>query len=239
MTKNPRHEQIVSILRENKEVSVKELCALLYLSPATVRRDLTALERQGILKRSFGGAVLVEAFSDQLPLSIRSAKNITQKKKLCERAASYVEDGDTLFVDASTTTYFLPLYLKNKNDITVITNSPSLCLLLSELKIRSICTGGEMLTGSVALAGVDALLSIDGMHADKMFFSARGYDLKSGAISDSSKGERDVKIAMLKNSDRSYFLCDSSKYGEVYAYKIIHGDRVSKIITDSLDITNS
>ena len=239
MTKNPRHDHIVAILDKKKEVSVKELCSMLYLSPATVRRDLAALERQGLIKRSFGGASIVENYSDQLPLSIRSAKNIQQKKKLCERAAAQVDDGDTVFIDASTTTYFLPLFFKDKRDVTVITNSPSLCMLLSDLKIRSFCTGGEMLTGSVALAGVDAIRFIEGIRADKFFFSARGYDVKSGVISDSSKGERDVKLAMIKNAEKSFFLCDVSKFGEAYPYKITRADRIFKIITEITEITNS
>lgn len=239
MAQNPRHEHILSILRKDKEVSVKELCSLLYLSPATVRRDLSALERQGLLKRSFGGAVLVETYSDQLPLSIRSAKNISQKKRICERAAAYVSDGDTVFVDASSTTYFLPLYLKGKQDITVITNSPSLCLLLSELRMRSICTGGEMLTGSVALAGGDALRFTEGIRADKFFFSARGYQPEGGIISDSSKGERDVKIAMLKNSREAYFLCDESKKGIVFPYKVCSREDVARIISEADDQASS
>lgn len=236
MIKNPRHERILSVLKQSKEVSVKELCSILYLSPATVRRDLTALEEKGLLKRNFGGAVLVESFSDQLPLSIRSAKNISQKKKLCERAAAYVSDGDTVFIDASSTTYFLPYYLKGKQDITVITNSPPLCMLLSELRIRSLCTGGEMLTGSVALAGVDAERFINGIRADAFFFSARGYEPDGGVISDSSKGERDIKSAMLKNSKRSYFLCDLSKLGETHPYKVCSACDITAAVTEADEI---
>ena len=232
MTQNPRHDRIVEILAEKKDVSVKELCSMLYLSPATVRRDLSALEHKGLIKRSFGGASLIESFSDQLPLAIRSSENITRKKKLCERAAALIANGDTVFIDASTTTYFLPFYLKEKKDITVITNSPSLCMLLSDLKMRNICTGGEMLTDSVALVGADAIKFIEGIHANKFFFSARGYDIDSGIISDSSKGERDVKIAMLKNSRSAYFLGDSSKEGSIYAYRVALAEQITALITE-------
>ncbi len=232
MLQNQRREKIIELLRLRKEITVKELCACLYLSPATVRRDLTALEREGVLKRSFGGASLVEVFSDQLPLIIRSKENIQAKKRLCERGAALVEEGDTIFIDASSTTYFLPNYLKGVKDITVVTNNPHLSVLLSELKIRSLCTGGEMLHDSIALVGVDTLRFLDGIYADKCFFSARGYDENEGIISDSSKAERDVKLKMLENSRQRFFLCDSSKLGSRFPYEICHSKAVDGMILE-------
>lgn len=225
-----RHTKIMELLHTRKEISVKELCAVLYLSPATVRRDLSLLEQQGLLKRSFGGASIIEAFSDQLPLSIRSARHIPEKKRICEAAAVEIEDGDTVFVDASSTTYFLSLYLQHCPHVTVITNNPHLSIALSERNIRNFCTGGEMLNGSIALVGSDTLLFISGILADKCFFSARGYDHARGIISDSSKAERDVKIAMLEHAKASYFLCDPSKRGLSFPYVITNASSVGKII---------
>lgn len=223
----------MELLREKKEITVKELCALLYLSPATARRDLSALEREGLLKRSFGGATLVEAFSDQLPLFIRSKENIQAKKRLCERGAALIENGDTVFIDASSTTYFLPTYFRGLRDVTVVTNNPHLSVLLSELKIRCLCTGGEMLYDSIALVGADTLRFIDGIYADKCFFSARGYDTESGIISDSSKTERDVKIKMLENSKKKIFLCDASKINKRYPYEIIKATDIHEVIRET------
>ncbi len=199
-------------------MTVKEICAALYYSPATVRRDLTELEGRGLLKRSFGGAVLTEHYPEQLPLAIRAAKHIAAKKHLCARAAALICDGDTLFIDASSTTYFLAPLLKSYRDLTVITNNPHLSVALSELKIHNLCTGGEMLNDSIALVGSDTLRFIRGIRAHKCFFSARG--LTEGEISDSSKEERDVKIAMLERSEQSYFLCDGSKLGLRFPYTV-------------------
>ncbi|MBQ9783493.1 MAG: DeoR/GlpR transcriptional regulator [Clostridia bacterium] len=226
-----RHNQIMALLRERKELSVKELCALLYQSPATIRRDLSALEQQGLLKRSYGGAVLTEVFADQLPLFIRSAKNISAKKRICAKAARLIEDGDTLFLDASSTTYFLAPHLKGFSDLTVITNNPHLSIVLSELKIRNHCTGGEMLNDSIALVGRDAERMIQGILAHKCFFSARG--VNDLYISDSSKAERDVKLAMLAHAQKRYFLCDSSKRNTQYPYIIQECHKVDGILDES------
>lgn len=217
MLKIQRQNDIVRLLREHRELTVKEICALLYYSPATVRRDLGELERQGLLKRSFGGAVLVDRYADQLPLALRAVSHIPEKKKICAKAARWIEDGDTVFLDASSTTYFMAPYLKGK-DVTVITNNPMLCVMLSEMKVKNFCTGGEMLTQSVALAGSDAEAYLRGIRAQKCFFSARGW--QDGECSDSSKPERDIKCIMLQRSEKAFFLCDSSKKGQSYPYCI-------------------
>ena len=226
-----RHNRILALLREHKELSVKELCALLYQSPATIRRDLNALEQQGLLKRSYGGAVLTEVFSDQLPLAIRSAERIPLKKRICAKAARLIEDGDTLFLDASSTTYFLAPHLKSFSDLTVVTNNPHLSIMLSELKIRNHCTGGEMLNDSIALVGRDAERMVSGIFAHKCFFSARGWTDR--AVSDSSKAERDIKMAMLCQSDKHYLLCDTSKKGKKFPYIITEPEKLDGIIDEN------
>ncbi len=213
-----RQSDLMRLLGEHKELTVKELCALLYCSPATVRRDLEELEKKGLLKRSFGGAVLNETFADQLPLFLRSAKNVPAKKRICAKTAPLLHAGETVFVDASSTTYFLAPYLKEIPELTVVTNNPQLCIRLSEYKVHSLCTGGEMLNGSLALAGVEACRFVGKIYADAFFFSARG--VSEGEISDSSRAERDIKIAMLERTGRRYFLGDTSKQGKRFSYTV-------------------
>ena len=224
-----RREQITVLLRERKNMTVKELCASLFCSPATVRRDLRELEKQGVIKRSFGGAVINESFFDQQPLSVRGIKNVAEKQRLCAKAAGLLCEGATVFVDASSTTYFLARYARDIPNLTVITNTPHLNILLSQMNVRNYCTGGEMLNSSIALVGSEAERFVRGIRADAFFFSARGFF--EGRIYDSSKAERDIKTAMLENSERSYFLCDSSKLGKPFPYAITEESRITKIIT--------
>ena len=224
-----RQNDIMRLLEKDKELTVKDICAKLYCSPATARRDLSELEAKGLIKRSFGGAVLNESFSDQLPLFIRGSQNITEKKRICAKTAELISDGDTVFIDASSTTYFIAPFLKNKSDITVITNNPHLNIILSELKIRNFCTGGEMLNNSIALVGSEAERFVCGIRANMVLFSARGFC--NGKIYDSSKAERDIKISMLENSDKHYFLCDSSKIGKAFPYLITNTENIDSVIS--------
>lgn len=225
-----RQNDILRLLGEKKEMTVKELCAELFYSPATVRRDLAELEARGMLKRSFGGAVLTESYAEQLPLAIRAAKNIAAKKHISAKAASLIANGDTVFLDASSTTYFMAPHLAGFSDLTVITNNPHLSVVLSDLKIHNFCTGGEMLNDSIALVGSDTERFIGGIRAHKCFFSARG--IQNGEITDSSKPERDVKIAMLEHSAHRFFLCDSSKEGLTFPYRIACLDEIDRVVDE-------
>ncbi|MBQ8356493.1 MAG: DeoR/GlpR transcriptional regulator [Clostridia bacterium] len=225
-----RQKDLMRLLQANKSMTVKELCAALFASPATVRRDLEALEQAGLLTRSFGGAVLNETFPDQQPFAVRSGEHTAQKKKAAAKAAAFIHPGDTVFLDASSTTYHLVPYLRDIPDLTVMTNGPRTCLALAECGVRSFCTGGEMLEGSLALVGSDAEHFVRGVRAHVCLFSARG--VCNGELTDSSKGERDIKIAMIGQSARSVFLCDASKEGKSYPYVITSLDRVDETIIE-------
>jgi len=223
-----RYHDILRILGERKSISVKELCDILYASPATVRRDLATLEEAGMLKRSFGGAVLNEVYPDQLPISVRASDHISEKRKIASKAAAFINPGDTVFIDASTTTFYLAPFLRSIPDLTVITNNPHLNLALAKCHVRNFSTGGEMLNDSAALVGSTAERYIMGIQANAVFFSARG--VCGGRVTDSSKGERDIKIAMLENSKRSYFLCDESKNGKEYPYIVTRTEKLTGVI---------
>jgi DeoR/GlpR family transcriptional regulator of sugar metabolism len=222
-----RQQDLMRLLQAKKSMTVKELCGALFASPATVRRDLAALEQAGLLTRSFGGAVLNETFPDQQPLAVRSGEHVAEKKRLAARAAALVRPGQTVFLDASSTTCYLVPHLQGIQDLTVITNNPRACLSLAELGVRCLCTGGEMLEGSMVLAGSSAERFVRGVRAHLFFFSARG--VAEGEITDSSKAERDLKIAMLEQAEQGILLYDASKEGKRYPYIITARDRVTVI----------
>lgn len=225
-----RRNEILDLLKKEREMTVKELCARLFCSPATVRRDLFELEKQGLIKRSFGGAVYSDSFFDQQPLALRGVENVAAKQRICARGAALLKGGETVFVDASSTSFFLAPYLKHVPEITVITNNPHLNIVLSQLGVRNYCTGGEMLNSSIALVGSEAERFVRGVRADVMFFSARG--VCEGQIYDSSKEERDIKIAMLERAQRRYFLCDSSKLGHAYPYLVAAESELDGTVTE-------
>lgn len=226
-----RQEQIIEILEKRKSISVTKLSELLYVSQPTVRRDLRILEEQGKVQRTHGGVVLRKASDLEIPLLFREDQNNLAKKSIAKKAAEYVTDGSVIFLDASSTAAHLIPHLEKFNDIIVVTNSPKASMLLGERNIKNYCTGGLLLMHSIAYVGNEAERFIANINADLFFFSSRGY-LEKGIITDSSDPEVAIKKAMLKNTERSFYLCDNSKKNKKYAFNICSTEDVSEIITE-------
>ncbi len=231
MYDSERREQILAILETEHRASVKALAERLYASPSTIRRDLAGLEADGLLRRTHGGALRVGNYPYQVPLAVREADHIEGKRRIASRAAELIRDGDTVFLDASTTTGFLVPELTRFRDLTVLTNSPKTSMALAAVDCRSYCTGGELLSGSVAYVGLMAAGALRGMRADICFFSARGLS-DAGEICDSSPEECFIKRVMLEQSARRAFLCGAEKRGLRFAHIICRADEVDAVICD-------
>lgn len=227
-----RQAQILEILEQRKSISVTKLAELLYVSQPTVRRDLASLAQQGKVQRTHGGVVLRKASDAEIPLMFREDQNNAAKKAIAQKAEKQIRDGDVIFMDASSTVSYLIPHLKKFRDLIVITNSPKTSIRLGEQQIKNYCTGGQLLMHSIAYVGSEAEKFIAGINADVFFFSSRGYT-EDGLITDSSEQEVAVKKAMLQNADRSYYLCDSSKRGQKYAFNICTTKDISAIIDET------
>ena len=227
-----RQAQILEILEQRKSISVTKLAELLYVSQPTVRRDLASLAQQGKVQRTHGGVVLRKASDAEIPLMFREDQNNAAKKAIAQKAEKLIRDGDVIFMDASSTVSYLIPHLKKFRDLIVITNSPKTSIRLGEQQIKNYCTGGQLLMHSIAYVGSEAEKFIAGINADVFFFSSRGYT-EDGLITDSSEQEVAVKKAMLQNADRSYYLCDSSKRGQKYAFNICTAKDITAIIDET------
>ncbi|MBE6651430.1 MAG: DeoR/GlpR transcriptional regulator [Ruminococcaceae bacterium] len=226
-----RQNMIIEILKKSKSISVARLSELLYVSQPTVRRDLTALEEQGAITRTHGGAVLRNTDNREIPLMLRESQNNNAKKIIAEKAAKLIGNGKVIFMDASSTVSYLVPYLEKFDDLIVVTNSPKTSMKLGEVGIKNYCTGGLLLMHSVAYVGSETEKFISCINADLFFFSSRGYT-EGGMITDSSPEEASVRLAMIKNSRECYYLADSSKKGKQYMYNICHTNDVDGIIED-------
>lgn len=227
-----RQEEIIKILEKNKSISVTKLAKLLYVSQPTIRRDLSVLVEQGKVQRTHGGVVLRKGSDAEIPLMFREDQNNASKKLIAEKASKLISDGNVIFLDASSTVSYLIPYLEKFNDIIVVTNSPKTSMKLGERKIKNYCTGGLLLMHSVAFVGSEAEKFIANINADIFFFSSRGYT-ENGMITDSSEREVTVKKAMLKNANKVYYLCDSSKKNQKYAFNICNVKDIDGIIDES------
>ena len=142
MFETERLEKIQEILAENGALSVQRLARALFVSESTVRRDLSELQRQGLVKRIHGGAVLITGASRELPLYMRERDHPDAKERIAEQAVSYIRDGQVLFLDASSTVQKMVGRLAAFRDLTIITNGLKTAQELSQLPHTIYCTGG-------------------------------------------------------------------------------------------------
>lgn len=226
-----RQAQILALLEKEKSISVHRLAKLLSISESSVRRDLAALEEIGKIKRTFGGAVLFEAAEREVSLMYRRSQHMQEKAEIALKASKYLRDGMMIFLDASSSAAQMIPHLEGFKDVTVVTNSPSTSMKLGELKIRNYCTGGLLLNHSIAYVGSGAADFVSRFTADILFFSCRGLS-EDGILSDSMEEEVQIRRVMLQNAKKKIFLCDSSKYGQSYPYRLCRADDVDEIISD-------
>ncbi|RAV06323.1 DeoR/GlpR family DNA-binding transcription regulator [Paenibacillus sp. YN15] len=230
-----RHQAILEKIQEEKAIKASDLMELFGVSFETVRRDLELLEKAGRLRRVHGGAVLSQLdYTKELPLNMREAAYVEEKREVARIAARYVKEGMSIAMDASTTNHQLARLLKGQvSRLTVITNSLAIAQELTDMPgYRIILPGGVLHNEEQSIIGELAEQFTAMFHADLFFMSISGATLEEG-ITDYGIGEVQVKKVMLKNAKRAIALADSSKLGAVSLLKVCGADEVECLITDS------
>ena len=237
MLNREREQEILNILKTtNGFVTVKQLCEALFTSESSIRRDLKSLEERGLVKRSYGGAALVTNFSGISTFSHRTKHNISAKREIARKAAALIKDGDIVFLDQSSTTFYLACELMERSSLTVVTNNVEIMMLLSDSAVKVISSGGFLSDENrICLIGGDAQKTFENIYADIVFFSVKGVT-QDGHVTDCSREEIVVRNAMLKNADRKVLLCDSSKFGIRAPYKQCELEEVDCMITDGAGV---
>lgn len=227
-----RRNLILEKIHADKRVIVSELSREYDVSEETIRRDLDRLEEDGHVIKSYGGAVINEKSSIDLPFNVRWKANPEGKQKIAELVSEEIEDGDHIMLDASTTAVFIAKNIKHKRHLTVITNAIEILLELADVQGWDIIVpGGLLKPNSMSLIGKKALDGIDSYHVDKVFFSCKGIDLKNG-ITDGNVETGGVKQSMIAAADKIYLAVDSSKFGRTAFSKICGLGSVDYIVTD-------
>lgn len=231
MSLKEREGLILDYLRKNKEASIGALCAALFVSEPTMRRDLASLGAAGKIIRVYGGAVYKSSPGENLPSSIREREHQDAKVAIAAKCLSLIRDGDTVMVDGSSTALELLRVIGTKKSIIVITNSAKAPLLLSETGVRTFVTGGEMAPNSYAYVGSYAEDFLRAFHADVCFFSVRTLT-PDGALTDNAIAENAVRRVMMSRAKRSVLLLDSGKLGESCISTLCHLDCVSHVVSE-------
>lgn len=227
-----RQNQILEIVTQRKAVTVDELCAALYASGATIRRDLQLLENNGLLRRTHGGAVFVDGNARDFPLMLRENENLIPKSIIAKKALPYIHDGQTLFMDASSTVCQLAERLTGFQHLRVVTNGLKTANILADIDgVDVYGTGGRLRENAKSFVGPQAIAFVSRFTADMAFFSCRGVHPETG-ITDSNEDEASLKLMYMKNAHRTILLCDSSKLGKQNFCKIGEIGDVWKIITN-------
>jgi DeoR family fructose operon transcriptional repressor len=240
-----RKREILKLLSQHSTLRVSFLAKHLDASKETIRRDLTELQNEGLVERVHGGVTTIHGSPlsktpnpDTLGESALypQIKDSEIKRKLCQRAASYIESGDMVYVDNSSSTIFLPEYIPDNIDITLISNS--IAFLTAAMKyqkpnITYICLGGILSARNLSTHGSMTVKDIEDYYPNKAFISCSGVS-PIRSVTDSSIDEATVKKHMIDRSSEVFLLADHTKfrqYGQVFLAPV---DRLNHVITDSI-----
>jgi len=236
MLKEERYDKILEILEKENYASAHKLSKMLYVSLPTIRRDLTELSLRKQIIRSHGGAKKIQNEHIVAPLDFRKTVNSAEKKKLCRGAASFVNDNDIVFVDASTTTLQIAEFLSEKKNITVLTNGIPLAATLVKRGIKTYCTGGEIFENSLASFGSFAEDFIQKFNIDVLIFSCHGINEK-GILTDPSLPETQMRKTAIAQSKKTVFLCDETKLNLTAPFNLVPIQKMDHIVTNAKNLS--
>lgn len=229
-----RQQRILEKLKEDGAVSVSKLSAEFSVAEETVRRDLEKLEKQEKLLRTHGGAVPIDDNKYEPSLEKRRKINVEGKERVAILAAELISPGDTIFLDASTTTFYIARELKKMRNITVVTNSLQTIEELSQNKdIKVIGTGG-MVGENASFVGSLAEDAVREKYvADKIFFSSRGVTAELGVL-DSNEQECAMKKCMIASSCKKIYVCEHTKIGRIGFAKLAAFEELDYFVTENV-----
>lgn len=210
-----RYNIILQELKAKGIISVNDLVKMLNASESTVRRDLNALDSEGLLKKIHGGAIQIgeSASKHDYKVNIRESLNLDEKNEIAKKAASLIESGDVIYLDAGTTTENLINFIE-ADAITVVTNGIVHAKKLLEKGIKTFILGGEVKAITEAIVGSTAVEDLKKYNFTKGFFGTNGVSNKSGYTTPDIN-EAMVKSQAMKMCTESFVLADRSKLEEV------------------------
>lgn len=227
-----RHQIILQLLKDKEVIKIQELVELTNTSESTIRRDLSQLEAQKFLKRIHGGASRLQGKLQEASMIEKSSKNLQEKRSIARYAASLVEEGDCLYLDAGSTIKEMINYLPAKN-IVVVTNGYMHVTELLNKGITTYLIGGIVKQTTNAMIGRGALSSLDYYRFDKCFLGVNGIHPDFGFTTPDQE-EAVVKHKAIALSREAYVLADESKFTEI-AFAKIGNINEAKIITNHID----
>jgi DeoR/GlpR family transcriptional regulator of sugar metabolism len=234
MLAEERRFQIREILAAQRTVTASDLCGRLKVTAATIRRDLATLEKDGVLVRSHGGAVSrMSSTNFQPSYDALSRSRSEEKREIARAAEQFVLDGDTVFLEGSTTVFELARHLVHRHRLTVVTNSPTIvCELQRSPGVTVLCTGGDLQKDTFYLSGEWAQRALSEIRLDKAILGVSAIDPEYG-VSTANHAEAQIKKMVTKAAKTRIALADHGKFGmQCFAYVGPVTD-INILVTDS------
>ena len=227
-----RHQIILDLLSRTGVVDLQSLVKRTKSSESTIRRDLSLLEEQGLLKRIHGGATLTTSKIDEQNIKDKSSKNLQDKRLIAESATSLIREGDCIYLDAGTTVSEMIPFLKDKN-VVIVTNGLMHVDVLVSANITTYLIGGRIKANTKSIVGSVAQENLKQFRFDKCFLGMNGIDLTYGMTTPDAE-EAVLKKIAIDLSKEVFVLVDKSKFTKTFFAKICDIEEVT-IITTKLD----
>jgi DeoR family transcriptional regulator, aga operon transcriptional repressor len=228
-----RRIKIAELLTRKGSVRVSELSKLFRVTEVTVRSDLDAMARDGLLVRDRGGAIAHTSTSLSTAFEKRAAEHAEEKRKIGRAAAALVEDGETVILDAGSTMMEMARNLPARKSLTIVTTGLNIAAQVGAIPgIHVLVAGGFLSPETVSTVGAMAERDLESLIVDKLFLSPQAFDASSG-LTDISLHVARVKAAMIRSARRIIILADSSKWGATRFAKFASLDEVDVLITDA------
>ena len=230
--RSQRIDDIRQYIYDNKTVTLDQLCENFQISKSTLRRDLVSILQSSDIKKIYGGVTALPK-KELVSFEERNISNIEVKRKIAATAASFVQDNDIIFIDSGTTTLPVVDYIKDKQNITILTNNVEIILhAIPYSNINVISLSGALNRKTLSFTGPSAAPVLQNYNISKAFMAATGFSIVSG-VTNSSPPESEIKRMAIQRSQKIFLLADSGKCGNVSLITYCDLNKVNTLITDA------
>lgn len=227
-----RRDKIIQKIQSEGSARVDELSEEFDVSTVTIRNDLEFFEEKGLIHRTYGGALLRNNVYNDPSIEKKKKINVDEKRRIAEYAQQLINDGDSIILDSGSTTLEIALRLKDKKDLTIMTNAINIALeLAGSNQLQIMLTGGVLREKSYSLVGPEAERTMQNYYFDKLFLGVDGIDFNHG-LTTSNPLEARLNRLMVERSNTVIAVTDSTKFGRHSFSFICDLTPIDTVITD-------
>jgi DeoR family myo-inositol catabolism operon transcriptional repressor len=230
--RSQRIEEIKKYIYENKTVTLDEICENFQVSKSTLRRDLNTILQSSDIKKIYGGVTALPK-KGLVSFEERNISNLEVKRKIAAAAAELIQENDIIFIDSGTTTLPIIDFIKEKKNITVLTNNVEIIMhAIPYENINVISLSGTLSRKTLSFTGTSAVQVLQNYNISKAFMATTGFSIANG-VTNSSALESDIKRAVVQRSQKVCLLADSSKCNVVSLITYCGLDKIDTLVTDA------